>query len=234
MSYYLSYVTDVVSAVPWVMMWALLQTCSVMYHELWFELSYTCVQYCTMSYELIYLTYVFSTVPWVMIWAALQMHLMLYDVHLFSFSCCQVRFFNSQNLLANFTEHTRTLRLYPRPVVAFQINSFLRSRPRTSHFLSKFARTQVIYYYCTIYCCFLPVILVCRRFFSFDIKLLSGIENCNVWSKTNGHSILCGYIYRFKCVSVLFNDARITVFLALMIDEWTVCGLYQDNFEYMV
>ncbi|KAL0268470.1 UNVERIFIED_CONTAM: hypothetical protein PYX00_010400 [Menopon gallinae] len=55
-----------------------------------------------------------------------------------------VKFFNSQNLLANFTEHTRTLRLYPRPVVAFQINSFLRSRPRASHFLSRFARTQAV------------------------------------------------------------------------------------------
>ncbi|XP_071452693.1 MAP kinase-activating death domain protein isoform X9 [Hetaerina americana] len=55
-----------------------------------------------------------------------------------------VRFFNSQNILANFTEHTRTLRLYPRPVVAFQINSFLRSRPRTSHFLNRFARTQAV------------------------------------------------------------------------------------------
>lgn len=54
-----------------------------------------------------------------------------------------VRFFNSQNVLANFTEHTRTLRLYPRPVVAFQINSFLRSRPRATPFLSQFARTQV-------------------------------------------------------------------------------------------
>ena len=39
-----------------------------------------------------------------------------------------VKFFNSTNVLANFTEHTRTLRLYPRPVVAFQTNSFLRSR----------------------------------------------------------------------------------------------------------
>ena len=39
-----------------------------------------------------------------------------------------VKFFNSANVLANFTEHTRTLRLYPRPVVAFQTNSFLRSR----------------------------------------------------------------------------------------------------------
>ncbi|XP_050509889.1 MAP kinase-activating death domain protein isoform X3 [Diabrotica virgifera virgifera] len=55
-----------------------------------------------------------------------------------------VRFFNSQNLLANFSEHTRTLRLYPRPVVAFQINSFLRSRPRASNFLNKFARTQAV------------------------------------------------------------------------------------------
>ncbi|KAG8235676.1 hypothetical protein J437_LFUL015734, partial [Ladona fulva] len=55
-----------------------------------------------------------------------------------------VRFFNSQNILANFTEHTRTLRLYPRPVVAFQINSFLRSRPMTSHFLNRFARTQAV------------------------------------------------------------------------------------------
>jgi hypothetical protein len=55
-----------------------------------------------------------------------------------------VRFFNSQNTLANFTEHTRTLRLYPRPVVAFQINSFLRSRPRASVFLNRFARTQAV------------------------------------------------------------------------------------------
>ncbi|XP_070506182.1 MAP kinase-activating death domain protein isoform X4 [Chironomus tepperi] len=55
-----------------------------------------------------------------------------------------VRFFNSQNVLANFTEHTRTLRLYPRPVVAFQINSFLRSRPRASAFLNRFARTQAV------------------------------------------------------------------------------------------
>ncbi|XP_043268147.1 MAP kinase-activating death domain protein isoform X4 [Venturia canescens] len=56
-----------------------------------------------------------------------------------------VRFFNSQNLLANFTEHTRTLRLYPRPVVAFQINSFLHSRPgRANPFLEEFARTQAV------------------------------------------------------------------------------------------
>ena len=56
-----------------------------------------------------------------------------------------VKFLNSQNLLANFTEHTRTLRLYPRPVVAFQINSFLRSRPKATPFLCAFARTQVFH-----------------------------------------------------------------------------------------
>lgn len=55
-----------------------------------------------------------------------------------------VRFFNSQNTLANFMEHTRTLRLYPRPVVAFQINSFLRSRPRASNFLNSFSRVQAV------------------------------------------------------------------------------------------
>ncbi|XP_032296358.1 MAP kinase-activating death domain protein isoform X13 [Drosophila virilis] len=55
-----------------------------------------------------------------------------------------VRFFNAQNTLANFAEHTRTLRLYPRPVVAFQINSFLRSRPRASSFLNQFSRTQAV------------------------------------------------------------------------------------------
>lgn len=62
-----------------------------------------------------------------------------------------VRFFNSQNTLANFTEHTRTLRLYPRPVVAFQINSFLRSRPRASNFLNRFARTQAVEFFAEWY-----------------------------------------------------------------------------------
>lgn len=55
-----------------------------------------------------------------------------------------VRFFNSQNTLANFSEHTRTLRLYPRPVVAFQTNSFLRSRMRPTTFIHKFSRTQAV------------------------------------------------------------------------------------------
>ncbi|XP_054715767.1 LOW QUALITY PROTEIN: MAP kinase-activating death domain protein-like [Uloborus diversus] len=58
-----------------------------------------------------------------------------------------VRFFNSPGVLANFMEHTRTLRLYPRPVIAFQVNSFLHSRPKFSYFLSKFVRTQAVEFF---------------------------------------------------------------------------------------
>ena len=54
-----------------------------------------------------------------------------------------VQFLNSKNTLGNFNEHTRTLRLYPRPVVAFQYNSFIRSRPIKSSFIIKMAKTQV-------------------------------------------------------------------------------------------
>jgi hypothetical protein len=57
-----------------------------------------------------------------------------------------VRFFNSSSLLSNFGEYTRTIRLFPRPVVAFQVNSFLQSRPKASVFLTKFVRTQVCHY----------------------------------------------------------------------------------------
>lgn len=58
-----------------------------------------------------------------------------------------VRFLNSTNVLANFTEHTRTLRLYPRPVVAFQYNSFLRSRPRNSPFVTKLCQSQAVEFF---------------------------------------------------------------------------------------
>ena len=54
-----------------------------------------------------------------------------------------VKFFSSANILANHEEHMRTLRLFPRPVVAFQLNSFLKSRPNHSAFTAKLARTQV-------------------------------------------------------------------------------------------
>jgi hypothetical protein len=58
-----------------------------------------------------------------------------------------VRFFNSPNVLAHFTDHTRTLRLYPRPVVAFQAESFLQSRPKGSSFVSQLAKTQAVEFY---------------------------------------------------------------------------------------
>jgi hypothetical protein len=57
-----------------------------------------------------------------------------------------VQFLNSKNVLGNYSEHTRTLRLYPRPVVAFQYASFIRSRPIKSNFIIKLAKTQAIEY----------------------------------------------------------------------------------------
>nr|XP_044995876.1 MAP kinase-activating death domain protein isoform X43 [Jaculus jaculus] len=58
-----------------------------------------------------------------------------------------VRFFNSANVLQGFHMHTRTLRLFPRPVVAFQAGSFLASRPRHTPFAEKLARTQAVEYF---------------------------------------------------------------------------------------
>ncbi|XP_069575945.1 MAP kinase-activating death domain protein isoform X12 [Brachyistius frenatus] len=58
-----------------------------------------------------------------------------------------VRFFNSANVLQGFQMHTRTLRLFPRPVVAFQSTSFLASRPRRSGFADKLSHTQAVEFY---------------------------------------------------------------------------------------
>lgn len=46
-------------------------------------------------------------------------------------------------MLANLVEHTRTIRLFPRPVVAVQNKSFLQSRNKVSTFIEEFCRTQV-------------------------------------------------------------------------------------------
>uniref|UniRef100_A0A8C9RBI8 MAP kinase-activating death domain protein n=1 Tax=Scleropages formosus TaxID=113540 RepID=A0A8C9RBI8_SCLFO len=58
-----------------------------------------------------------------------------------------VRFFNSPNVLQGFHMHTRTLRLFPRPVVAFQASSFMASRPRRSTFAEKLSRTQAVEFF---------------------------------------------------------------------------------------
>uniref|UniRef100_UPI003590007C MAP kinase-activating death domain protein isoform X2 n=2 Tax=Myxine glutinosa TaxID=7769 RepID=UPI003590007C len=58
-----------------------------------------------------------------------------------------IRFLNSPNVLGGFTEHTRTLRLYPRPVVAFQSAAFLASRPQAGPFTRALAHTQAVEYY---------------------------------------------------------------------------------------
>ncbi|XP_066439437.1 MAP kinase-activating death domain protein isoform X8 [Eleutherodactylus coqui] len=58
-----------------------------------------------------------------------------------------VRFFNSPNMLHGFQYHTRTLRLFPRPVVAFQASSFMASRPKASLFSEKLSRTQAVEFF---------------------------------------------------------------------------------------
>jgi len=58
-----------------------------------------------------------------------------------------IKFFNSPNIFANFSEHCRTLRLYPRPVVALQTESFLRSRPLLSTLIQELCKTQSVEYF---------------------------------------------------------------------------------------
>uniref|UniRef100_A0AAF5I3S8 MAP kinase-activating death domain protein n=1 Tax=Strongyloides stercoralis TaxID=6248 RepID=A0AAF5I3S8_STRER len=58
-----------------------------------------------------------------------------------------INFYNSPNIFLNFSEHTRTLRLYPRPVVALQIESFLQSRPVKSQFIKDLCMTQSVEYF---------------------------------------------------------------------------------------
>ena len=54
-----------------------------------------------------------------------------------------VKFFTSPNILRGIKEHTRTLRLYSRPVVALQRGHFLKSRPELSEFVLRLSETQV-------------------------------------------------------------------------------------------
>ncbi|XP_077971864.1 MAP kinase-activating death domain protein-like isoform X3 [Styela clava] len=58
-----------------------------------------------------------------------------------------VRFLLSPNVMMNLSDHTRTLRLYPRPVVAFQAKSFVQSRPKPSEFIRELATTQAVEYF---------------------------------------------------------------------------------------
>ncbi|XP_038049379.1 MAP kinase-activating death domain protein-like isoform X3 [Patiria miniata] len=58
-----------------------------------------------------------------------------------------VKFFNSPNVMAHHNEHTRTLRLHPRPVVAFQVHSFLQSRSVLTTFCERLASTQAVEFF---------------------------------------------------------------------------------------
>ena len=54
-----------------------------------------------------------------------------------------VNFFLCPHILGGVHEHVRTLRLYPRPVVALQKGPFLKSRPKQSDFVMALSETQV-------------------------------------------------------------------------------------------
>ncbi|XP_074660769.1 MAP kinase-activating death domain protein-like [Tubulanus polymorphus] len=83
-----------------------------------------------------------------------------------------VRFFNSANILGNFCEHTRTLRLYPRPVVAFQFYSFMKSRPTKTHFTARLARTQAVEFFAEFSLCPLNVVFLRVQTGVFDPSLI--------------------------------------------------------------
>ena len=70
-----------------------------------------------------------------------------------------------------YLKHTRTIKLYPRPVVAVQINSFLQSRPKCSQFLSKFIRTQAVEYYAEY--------VLCPRNVAF-LRVQTGVKDPNI------------------------------------------------------
>lgn len=55
-----------------------------------------------------------------------------------------VKFFHSPNILADFSKYTRTLRLYPRPIVTLQLHQLLKSRAKNSAFMSAFVGTQAV------------------------------------------------------------------------------------------
>ncbi|XP_020620747.1 MAP kinase-activating death domain protein-like isoform X3 [Orbicella faveolata] len=58
-----------------------------------------------------------------------------------------VNFFSSPNILGGIKEHTRTLSLYSRPVVALQRGPFLKSRPELSDFVVRLSESQSLEYY---------------------------------------------------------------------------------------
>ena len=60
-----------------------------------------------------------------------------------SIKILQVNFFMSPNLLLNFTDHTKVVRLYPRPIVTIKTNSFMNTKPNNSRFLTTFSTSQV-------------------------------------------------------------------------------------------
>ncbi|KAL5969404.1 MAP kinase-activating death domain protein, partial [Taenia solium] len=69
------------------------------------------------------------------------------DVLNLAIRVAMVMFFKSPNVLGGFAEHTRTVRIYPRPVVAFQYERFIKSRSEPSPFTIVLAKTQAVEYF---------------------------------------------------------------------------------------
>lgn len=58
--------------------------------------------------------------------------------------CAVVKFLTSNNVLGNYAQFCRTLRLYPSPVVALQASYFLNYLPNKSSFTTSLVDCQVI------------------------------------------------------------------------------------------
>lgn len=58
-----------------------------------------------------------------------------------------MKFFLSPNVIGDFAQHCRVLRLYSRPLVAFQRDSFVISRHSPSDFVRQLAETQAAEYF---------------------------------------------------------------------------------------
>ncbi len=67
-----------------------------------------------------------------------------------------VKFFTSPSVNGDFSQHCRILRLYPRPLVAFQRDAFIKSRQESSDFICALAETQVsLFFIFGCFCCLL-------------------------------------------------------------------------------
>uniref|UniRef100_A0A3Q0KPR4 MAP kinase-activating death domain protein n=1 Tax=Schistosoma mansoni TaxID=6183 RepID=A0A3Q0KPR4_SCHMA len=112
-----------------------------------------------------------------------------------------ILFFNTNNILGGFTNHIRTLRLFPRPVVAFQYESFMKSRPKPCLFTSMLAKTQAVEYFAESSICALNEAYqrICSGVYSTEL-----IGDKLYWYKNQLQPV------DFDCWDKLFDYANVT------------------------